>query len=183
MAFDTTKINGFDTMTAEEKVTALLGELEGSSSEIDHLKAAISKTASENAEKKRAARDAETVIAGKDAEIKALNERVAAMEKREAVANSKAKFISLGYSEALAEETANAMADGDMDKVFANMGTAKAENDNNLRSSLIRSTKGIEGAGNGSQTMTRDEIFKIRDTIARQNAIAENMEMFQKNTN
>ena len=37
MAFDTTKINGFDTMTAEEKVTALLGELEGSSSEIDHL--------------------------------------------------------------------------------------------------------------------------------------------------
>lgn len=65
-------------------------------------------TEDEQKEAERAAKEAE-----KDALLESL-------KKDKAVSESKAKFLGLGYDEKLAAETAKALADGDMEKVFAN---------------------------------------------------------------
>ena len=40
--------------------------------------------------------------------------------RKKAISESKARFLGLGYDEKLATETAKALAEGDMEKVFAN---------------------------------------------------------------
>ena len=54
------------------------------------------------------------------AETKKLQDELAELKAREALANHKSQFLALGYDDALATETAQAMVDGDMSKVFAN---------------------------------------------------------------
>ena len=58
-------------------------------------------------------KEAERIAA--DAAIKA---ELDALRKETATSKNKAKFLGLGYDEKLAAETATALADGDMDKVF-----------------------------------------------------------------
>ncbi len=119
MKIDITKIAGYkDGMTAEEKL-ALLDNYEPDYSGYIR-KETFDKTASELAEAK-----------------KALKAKMTEDEQKETtITKYKAKYLSLGYDEKLAEETAKALADSDMDKVFANQQSyienvrkaAKAEN-------------------------------------------------------
>ena len=122
---DISKIENYANMTAEEKLAALEAfEYEADNSDAERLKAAVSKANSEAAELKRQLKarmsedeqkEAERIAA--DAAIKA---ELDALRKETATSKNKAKFLGLGYDEKLAAETATALADGDMDKVFAN---------------------------------------------------------------
>ena len=122
---DVTKIENYANMTAEEKIAALEAfEYEVDNSDVERLKAAVSKANSEAAELKRQLKarmtedeQKEAERAAKEAEKDALLE---SLKKDKAVSESKARFLGLGYDEKLAAETAKALADGDMDKVFAN---------------------------------------------------------------
>ena len=122
---DTSKITGYAEMSAEDKLKALEAfEYEDNAAELEKQKAAVSKANSEAAEWKRK----HNALLGEDEKKKQeQEEKFANMEKelselREAkrVSEFKAKFIAQGYDEALAEDTAKAMADGDSAKVFAN---------------------------------------------------------------
>lgn len=122
---DVAKIENYANMTAEEKVAALEAfEYEADNSDTERLKAAVSKANSEAAELKRQLKarmtedeQKEAERAAKEAEKDALLE---SLKKDKAVSESKARFLGLGYDEKLATETATALADGDMDKVFSN---------------------------------------------------------------
>lgn len=122
---DTTKIENYANMTTEEKLAALEAfEYEADNPDVERLKAAVSKANSEAAELKRQLKarmtedeQKEAERAAKEAEKDALLE---SLKKDKAVSESKAKFLGLGYDEKLAAETAEALADGDMEKVFAN---------------------------------------------------------------
>ena len=122
---DTSKIENYTNMTAEEKLAALEAfEYEADNSDAERLKAAVSKANSEAAELKRQLKARMTEDEQKEAERlaaeAAIKAELDALRKEKTISDSKAKFLGLGYDEKLAAETAKALADGDMDKVFAN---------------------------------------------------------------
>lgn len=122
---DTTKIENYANMTAEEKLAALEAfEYEADNPDAERLKAAVSKANSEAAELKRQLKARMTEDEQKEAERAAAEAAIKleleSLRKDKTVTEHKAQYLSLGYDETLAGETAKAFADGDMEKVFAN---------------------------------------------------------------
>lgn len=153
---DTSKITGYAEMSAEDKLKALEAfEYEDNAAELEKQKAAVSKANSEAAEWKRK----HNALLGEDEKKKQeQEEKFANMEKelselREAkrVSEFKAKFVSQGYDEALAEDTAKALADGDSAKVFANQSKFLEEYAKKVKADAIKKTP-KPGAGSGSGT-------------------------------
>lgn len=113
-----------DGMTAEEQL-ALLKDF---TPEADHTgwvkKDLLDKAAKEAADAKRELKSRLTEDEQKEAERAAeqaqKDARLADLEKRIAVSDNKVHYLELGYDEKLAADTAAALADGDMAKVFAN---------------------------------------------------------------
>ena len=128
MKIDANAIEGFDAMSDEEKVKALLGfEIEApapkeNADEVTKLKTALSKANSECAEWKKALREKQTEQERDEAERaereKAVEEELASLRKEKTVSGYLAQCLSLGYDKDLATEAANAMADGDAAKIF-----------------------------------------------------------------
>ena len=129
MKIDVSKIEGFENLSAEEKIAALIGyEMPDVSmnetEEVKKLKIALSKSNSEAADWKRQYReklsDEERLAAERAESEKALKEELEQYRKEKTVLGYKDQYRSLGYSEDLALSTAQAMADGDTSTVFAN---------------------------------------------------------------
>ena len=153
-------------MTIEEINTAHEGiELPtDNSAEIDRLKNALSKSNSEAAEFKKQLREkmsAEELKAKEDAEKwdELIKERDALLREK-TVAGYKAKYLALGYDESLAGETAEAMANGETDKVFANHNKHLVAVEKRIRADVLKDTPKPEG-GNGSETMTKEKFRKM----------------------
>lgn len=184
MKIDTAKIEGFDSLTPEQKVEKLLSfELEESKPDYSGYvkKDVFDKTASELAKLKKEALDRlseeEKAKAIAQEEMNNLRARNAELEKNATIATYKAKFLSNGYSEELASANAEALANGNMDAVFANQQKFLTEHDKAVKASLLGGTK-TPPAGGGSGVPTKDEIFAIKDDNERIAKIAENIELF-----
>ena len=163
---DFTKIEGYKPdLTAEEK----LGLLE--KYETDYTgyikKDAFDKTASELAEVKRQLKARMTEDEQKEAERAAADEAVRAeldaLRKDKTVSESKSRFLGLGYDESLATETAKALADGDMEKVFSNQ-AVHLENVKKAAaaSSLADESTPPAGRGGNPDNAERAEQNKLR---------------------
>jgi hypothetical protein len=129
--------------------------------EIDRLRAALSKSNSEAADFKKQLREkmsAEELKAKEDAEKweEIVKERDALLREK-TIATHKAKFLSLGYDEGLANETAEAMANGELDKVFANQKKHLDAVEKKIRADVLKDTPKPEG-GNGSDTITKEKL-------------------------
>lgn len=155
---DTSKIEGYANMTPEQKLAALEGfEYEDNSAELEKQKNALSKANSEAAEWKRkhnALLSEEEKKKQEDADkLAQMEQELADLRKGKTVSEYKAKFVAQGYDEALAEETAKALADGDSAKVFANQSKFLEEYAKKVKSDAIKKTpKPGAGAGSGSGT-------------------------------
>lgn len=144
MKIDTSKIDGYSEMTAEQKIVALesceieVPDIKLIEQELEKHKAATSKANSEAAAYKKQLNERMSETEKAEAErLAAENEREAArkaaddaitaeletLRRENAITKHKARFLGLGYDEALANETAEALASGDMDKVFKNQST------------------------------------------------------------
>lgn len=170
-------------MTIEEINSALEGiELPtDNSAEIDRLKNALSKSNSEAANYKKQLNEkltAEELKAKEDAEKwDALVKERDELLREKTVAGHKAKYLALGYDEKLATETAEAMANGELDKVFANQKKHIESVEKKIRADVLKETPRPEGGvGKGASI---EDILKIADSDARQTAIAENIELFE----
>lgn len=129
MKIDVSKIEGFAEMTAEDKLTALMGyefdepKAPDASAEVTKLKAALSKANSEAADWKRQFRDKQTEQERAEAERaeneKAMQEELAALRRGKVVDEYAKKCMGMGYDAELAAECAEAMADGRFNDVFA----------------------------------------------------------------
>lgn len=138
---DTSKIEGYDKMTPEQKIAALEAfdhpdpdytgyvkkeTFDATSSELATLK---KKTREQLSEEERKKQESAEKLAQMETEL-------ASLRKDKTVSEYKAKFLAQGYSEELAAATAAALADGDTATVFANQQkfldeytkTVKAEN-------------------------------------------------------
>ena len=132
--------------------------------EIERLKAALSKSNSEAADFKKQLRDRmseEERKAKEDAEKweEIVKERDALLREK-TVSGYKAKYLALGYDESLATETAEAMANGEIDKVFANQKKHIESVGKKIRADVLKETPNPEG-GNGSETITKEMFSKM----------------------
>lgn len=184
MKIDTAKIENFDSLTPEQKVEALLN-LEIEEAKPDYTgyvkKELFDKTASEVAKLKKEAFDRLDEEAKKkaiaDEELNNLRARNAELEKDAKVARFKASCLANGYSDELAQKTAEALADGDMDTVFANQQKFLSEHDKKVKADMLGNTP-TPPAGSGTTGRTAEDIMKIADDNERIEAIANNLELF-----
>ncbi len=176
MKIDISKIKGYADMTDEEKIKAL----EAYESEDDHTgyvrKEVFDKTASELAAKKKELNEklSEDEKA-KQKEKEKREELQAAYEKllRESeISKFKATYLSMGYDDKLAEDTAVAMADGNTEAVFANQKKQIENIKKAMKAELLKDTPKPTGDGN-SKTMTLEKLRKLspmeRESWSRKN--------------
>ena len=113
--------------TAEIEAALAKAELpadEESKKEIERLTTALSKSYTEAADYKRKLREKQTEEEKQKEEqaqqLAAMQTELETLRKEKTLAANKGQLIALGYDEALATETAQAMVDGDTAKLFAN---------------------------------------------------------------
>ena len=142
---ETGNIEGYESMTVEQKLSALENyELPDSNSELERYKNAVSKANSEAASWKKKFQtqlsNDERSKQEREDELTTLRSKVEEMEKEKLVTGHTARFLALGYEESLAKETAQALANGETDKVFANQKKFLETHDKAYKASLMKKT-------------------------------------------
>lgn len=121
---DTTKIAGYADMSVEEKLKALESyTYEDNNNELEALRRAKDKAASDAADWKRKYQeqlsDDEKKKQEAVEEVENLRKELAEVKQERTLANHKAKFVSQGYSDELADKAAKALVEGDTEGLFA----------------------------------------------------------------
>ena len=162
MAFDFTKLDGYKPEMSPEEKLALLDKYEPPKPDFAGFieKKTFDKTASELAEAKRKLKEKQTEEERKEAERAeseaAIKAELESLRKDKSVSESKAKFLGLGYDEKLAAETAQALADGDMNKVFENQGV-HLENVKKAAAAAALAGDPKPPAGSGGRAITQEQ--------------------------
>lgn len=167
MNIDTSTIENFDTLSAEEKVDALLKlDLPDNSAELARMKSALDKATSEAADYKKQLKgkltEDEAAAAEREAKWAEMEAKLKELETEKTISTYKASYLAMpGFDEKLAEDTAKALAEGDMKTVFANQQKASAAHEKKLRAEMVKSDPKPEGAGGGNEeTNTAVEFAK-----------------------
>ena len=168
MSFDWTKIAGYrEDMSAEEKLALLETQEEENQPPAEPepekqvsaqpepeqqppikptpnmiSKVQFDKVASELAKVKKELRARMTAEEQKEADRMASDEamrlELEALRREKTLSNYKASYLSQGYDERIADEAATALADGDMDTVFALMKKQTANTEKALRAKILK---------------------------------------------
>jgi hypothetical protein len=130
---DFSGIENYENMTPEEKVAALEAleipeqKPADNSGEMARLKQALNKASSDVASYKKKLTEKMTEDERKEAERREAQEKLekelSDLKREKIIAGYRASYMDMGYPKELAEDTANALADGDTAKVFANQKT------------------------------------------------------------
>lgn len=149
---DTTKIEGYESMSAEQKLAVLEGYEFDMSGMVS--KATLDKATGEAAEWKRkynsTLSEAEQArIAAEDAR-KATEARLAELERKDKISTTKDQYISSGFNPELALATAEAFVDGKMDIVLANITKHATDVANAAKDEALKKTPPPPGSGNGN---------------------------------
>lgn len=166
---DTTLIAGYESMTPEEKIAALEGhEIELPNPDYTGYvkKESFDKAAHDAAEWKKKYNaqlsDDELKRQQLQEENESMKEKLAVYEREKRVADFTARFATQGYEAKLAADTAEAMADGDMDKVFANQQKFIDQLKANKKAEDMKNTGKPGSVGNGSpKAMTKADFLKL----------------------
>ena len=164
MAKITDRIAGYAEMSAEDKLKALEAlEEADNSAELERMKNAVSKANSEAAAWKKKHNELLGEEERKKQEqadhLAQVEKELADLRKEKTVSEYAAKFLGMGYEESLAKETAQAMADGDTEKVFANQ---VKFNDALKKAAIADKLKSTPRPGVGSDGGTVMTLKKLR---------------------
>ena len=183
---DLSKITGYADMSAEDKIKALEAFEYDDNSDVEKYKNLISKANSEAAEWKKKHNALLSDDQRKEQEQKeqydSLVKELESLKKEKTVSEHKAKFLGLGYNEALATETATALADGDLAKVFSNQQIFLTEREKAIKAEALKSTPTPPAGGVGN---AQNYEKAIADAIARNDMATASayMRLQQQNTN
>lgn len=176
---DTSKIEGYENMTAEEKVKAFESFNIPDPDYSGYVKKDVfDKTASDLAKAKKDLKDRmteeEVKKAEAEAELQKYKEQALALQKEKNIATNKAQFIAAGYDEALATESAEALEKGDFATVFKNQ-TAVIENVKKIAKgeAAAKIPTPAGKADEGAKTVTKEQFDNM--------GYAERNELFEKN--
>lgn len=177
MKISTDSIQGFAEMSDADKVTALLGldlpDPVDMSQYVDKktFDAKASEAANLSKQLKAKMTDDEAAKAQADADRKALEDKYTELLRKSTIAEHTARFIAMpGYDEKLARETAEALFDGNMDKVFENQQKANAAYEKKLRADLVKQDPKPDGAGGDDQE--KDTAVEFAKKLGKQRADA-----------
>ena len=176
---DTSTIEGFDSMSAEEKVKALLEvEVPEKFDQSKYvLKSVFDKKASETAElskklNSKLSEDEQAEAAKlkemqdlKD-ELQSTREKLDSVLKEKQISDYTARYVAQGYSKELAAEKAKAMQNGDMNKVFECEEKFQKEFEKALHEKLINGTPKPDGAGANSNDKEDAAVRKARELVS-----------------
>ena len=179
----TDKIEGYESMSDEEKLKALEGLDVEDSSDYQKLKDSFNKTSSEVADYKKKLKAKEEELNAKlTDDEKREKERMAKEAEREAmlesllkeksVAEHKANFLKVGYDEELATASASALVEGDFNKVFDNLGKFISDRDKKAQVKALDSTPRPMSGGTTPE-VTKEQFDKM--------SIAERTVLFDTN--
>lgn len=176
MKIDTTQIDGYADMTAEQKLAALEAyDYDDHAAELEKLKNTVSKSNSEAAEYKRKLREATTnsekAVEASNSELTAIKEQLAALQREKSISENKASFIAQGYDEALATASATALIDGDTATLFGNMAKFLEARDKTARAKAIGDME-RPGVGVGNADAVNDYSKQIADARSRNDIAA-----------
>lgn len=182
MRIDTTAIEGYENMTAEEKLAALEGyEYEDNSSELEKLKKSLTKANAEAADWKKKHNallsEDEQKKSEQDEKFTQMEEELKKLREEKVKSTYKTKLLADGYDEALAEASAKALAEGDTETFFANQKKFLTDHDKAYKQKLMN-TDLKPGGSSDTKFKSKDDIMKIKDTTERREAIANNPELF-----
>lgn len=176
---DISKIEGYETMTVEEKLAALEAmELP----DVDKMKSALDKATSEAAGFKKQLR--ERMTEDEAAKAKAAEELAAAMAEldlyraKDAINEYTVQFLGIGYDEKLAKSTAEALHKGDMATMFKNHASFVVERDKAMKAELLKNTP-TPPAGDGDKGLTK-EAFQKMTLSEKQKFATENPDAFKE---
>ncbi len=176
---DFSKIEGYETMTVEEKLAALEAlELP----DVDKMKSALDKATSEAAGFKKQLR--EKMTEEEAAKAKAAEDMAAVMDEleryrvKDAINEYTTQFMGIGYDEALARSTATALQKGDMSVMFKNHAKFVADREKALKAELLKSTP-TPPAGEGDKGLTK-EMFQKMTLSEKQKFATENPDAYKE---
>ena len=178
---DTSAIVGFDTMTAEEKLEALLGmdipDPVDMSKFIEKVK--FDKLASEHATaKKRIAESMSEDERVKEETAKAqkeLQDKYDALLKESTITKYVARYVAQGYPEELATKTATALFSGDTETVFKNGEAFRDMIAKNAKADALKDTPrppASEGSGENKLSTSETIAQNIGRATAEANKVA-----------
>ena len=165
---DITTIEGYADMTAEQKLAALENyEFEDKSIEYSKLKQAFDNAASDAASWKRkyqSTLDEQTrAAAEKEERERMIQEELEGLRKDKALQGYKAQFLETGYSGELAQESAQAMVDGDTARLFQNLKTFITEKSKSIEEAALNKQPGLTpGAVPSGKLAEEEEKRKLR---------------------
>lgn len=158
-----------ENMTLEEidKVLDKIDLSKDSSEQIKKLKNSLDKASSEAANYKKQLREKMTEDeqkTQKEAEERAeLEEKYNKLLRETEITKHKAKFLSLGYDEKLADETAEALMNNDLAKVFSNQKQFQDSLEKKIRAEVLKDTpKPVSGSND--QKMTKEKFMQLSPT-------------------
>lgn len=164
---DTSIIEGYGEMTPEEKLKALEAlDLPEPDYSGYVKKDVLDKATHDAAEWKRKYRaqldDDQQKLQEREEQFEAMKGELEALKHEKAVSSYTAKYIAQGYKEDLAAATAEAMASGDIDTVFANNKKFLTEYEKSLKAELLKKTPVPDEVGSGSEKpMTKEKFQKL----------------------
>lgn len=155
---DVSKIEGYAEMTAEQKVAALEQYALPDADYTGYVKKDVfDKAASEAADWKKkhnALLSDEEKKSQETADLlEQYKQKAERLEKEQMVSGYKAKYLAMGYDERLADDTAQAYADGNAEKVFANQLTFIANHDKQIKAETMKNVP-TPPAGTGTDSAT-----------------------------
>ena len=173
MAFDWTKVEGYKAdMTDAEKVALLEKFTMPEPTEGIIAKAQqFDKVSSELAAVKKQLKEKMTEDEQREAERlaveKEMKEELDTLRKEKTVNPYKASFLAQGYDEKLADKAAKAMADGDMNTVFAMMKQHGEDREKALKAEILKGTP-TPPAGEGGDEKSDGE--KLAERLGKEAA-------------
>lgn len=183
MAKITTSIEGYESMTAEEKLAALealdIAEPDYTGYvKKDLLDKANSEAAGYKRQLKEKMSQEEQAAAQQKETLEAMQAELETLRQEKAVTDMTKRWMGVGYSEELATATAKAMAEGEMDTVFKNHAKFLADREKALKAELLKGTP-TPPAGDGEKKPTKDDIKNM--TLAEKQKFAtENPEAYKE---
>ena len=159
---DVALINGYADMSAEDKVKALEAfEYNDNSAELENLKNLNTKANSEAKSWKdkynSTLSEAEKKANEEKDRFEQMETELNALRKEKLISEHTAEYVGLGYSKELAADTAAALAEGNMTKVFANQKAFQEIHDKAYKAQLLGETPPPAG-GNGGTAITKEKL-------------------------
>lgn len=103
----------------------------------------------------------EKANADREAATAAMQQELEMLRTERNVANHKSQLVSIGFEDALAQETAEAINNGDTAKLFDGIRKFLASHDRELQTRSIMSNPTIKGGGEVKKSITKAEFDKM----------------------